>query len=513
MGGAGIVNADAAGGCPCASTPRQAGVISISPGTGTPRGRQPLSIPPLRPGMVARGRRVGGIAPGRDPLAGGGHGWGGGPGLSPCGNGPGGVTWSASTSLASFARLTDFDCAFQNARWVVHRDSDGVVAAVYAARGATGAKGLSLHLLSPTTKTWSTIQFEPGSLPYARLFGLDTGGEELRNPSIATDGTDFYIAAERATNSNRRIVALRLQWARGRETWSLLGQTVREEYCGLPSVVWDTVGPRLRIAFHANEPGAILRANTNIYLWEIDPTRPVSSRPELVDAADGTPMLPRSKDMASLSASDGRLVLAWRTVQQGAARGAPYKGVMAMTRGPLDRIPWARMPRVTVAGAPAENTNASDPCALALPDGRSLVGYWRNDLTSRFPEIRVSERGSRTLSWTMSGALAPALSPTGVEYHLFAHLEHDDCRVIGVWEGRQDPLNDLTQNGAYVSGSVGSPRWAVPSDAGYFEVPGTGEVALASSLFPGFCTGGGQLHLVWLDAITLTLRYASGVIG
>ncbi len=445
---------------------------------------------------------------------GGGRGWGGGPSLSPCGNGPGAVTWSSPVSITTFARRTDFDCAFQNARWIVHRGTDGVVAAVYAARGATGAKGLSVHLLSPTTKTWSTIQLEPGTLAYAQLFGSDTGSDELRNPSITTDGTDFYVAAERATGSDRNIVALRLQWARGRETWSLLGQTWHEVYCGLPSIVWDTVGPRLHIAFHACVRGVFPLTNTNIYLWSIDSNRPDGALPELVDAADGTVMLPRSKDMASLSTSDGRLVLAWRTVQQGAARGASYKGVMAMTRGPLDRSPWARAPRVTIAGAPAENTNASDPCALALPDGRSLVSYWRTNSLSSLPEIRVSERGSRTLAWTMSGSLAPAYTslPSQVAYHLFAHLERDDCRVIEVWEGRQGPLSDLTDNGSYVSGSVGSPPWAVPSDAGYFEVPGTGQVAAASSIYPGFCTGGGELHLVWLEETTLTLRYASGVI-
>ena len=34
----------------------------------------------------------------------------------------------------------------------------------------------------------------------------------------------------------------------------------------------------------------------------------------------------------------------------------------------------------------------------------------------------------------------------------------------------------------------------------------------SSSIYPGFCTGGGELHLVWLEETTLTLRYASGVI-
>ncbi len=425
------------------------------------------------------------------------------------------MTWSSPTSLATFSLFTDFDQSFQNARWVVRRSTDGTLAVVYSARDpVTRAKGLSLHLLNPTTNTWTSLRLERGSSAYARLFGLGSR-DELRSAAMTTDGTDFFVAAERDTGTDKSIVVLRVQWppVLG-ATWSLVGETVRVAHCGLPSIDWDTVGRRLLVAFHGTERGVVPVTNTNIYLWSIDPSRSLSTVPELVDAADGSRQLPRSKDMASVSTSEGRVVLAWRTIQQGAARGAPYKGVMAMARGPLDRTSWIGVPRATVAGWPVENTNASDPCALALPDGRGLVGYWRNDPTSSVPEIRVSERGSRALSWSMSGSLAPAFTslPSLARYHFFAHLERDDCRVIGVWEGRRYDLLTTASNGCYISGSVGSPQWAVPTDAGYFEVPGTGEVNSASSLFPGFCTGGGALHLVWLEQTTLTLQYASGVI-
>ena len=57
------------------------------------------------------------------------------------------------------------------------------------------------------------------------------------------------------------------------------------------------------------------------------------------------------------------------------------------------------------------------------------------------------------------------------------------------------------------------------SDAGYFEVPNTGQTAAIpnDALFPGFCTGGGLIHLVWLqndlNTPVATLNYATGVLA
>ena len=59
------------------------------------------------------------------------------------------------------------------------------------------------------------------------------------------------------------------------------------------------------------------------------------------------------------------------------------------------------------------------------------------------------------------------------------------------------------------------------SDAGYFEVPNTGQTATPpnDALFPGFCTGGGSIHLVWLQrdpntsTSIATLYYATGVLA
>lgn len=245
-------------------------------------------------------------------------------------------------------------------------------------------------------------------------------------------------------------------------------------------------------------------------------------RPELV--AECNPLLGqvRSKDMASVSVSGNRVLIAWRTTLLNASRGAPQYGVEAATRDRYGRLPWASVPRVNLAGLPGENTDASDPCALVLPDGTLLVSYWRQDRPYAPPQIRVSSKPAMARGWTRSGALAPMPVPgSGVRYHLFCHLEHDDCRVIGIWEGRQQPLGTQTGNGAYISGSRGRAKWEVPTDAGYFEVPGTGQgptkKTVSNALFPGFCTGGGEIHLVWLQTVPpspiATLYYATGVLA
>ncbi len=482
--------------------------LVIRPGTPVvpPAGPRSPSGAGLRgaPGQSGAGRLVG---PGL--------GLGSGGRLTPCAKGAPQPTWSAPTTLATLPSASDFDCCLQNARWIVRRESDGVVAVVYARTGLSG--GLVVHLYAPETGTWSTVSLGVGP-DLTRLFGADPSsfGQVLSRPAIATDGTDFYIAVQRRLNNGARSIAtLRLTWspASGRgdldlpssARWDLVDETSRELQCALPSIVWSASAGTPLLVYSGQEPGASSAEETNVYFREV-----FGRVSQLVDAWQTVGGVVRSKDMASISESDGRVVIAWRAVLQGGA-GNQSKGVMAAVANVRPRGGWSSVSRTTLAGYPKETLEASDPCALALPDGRSMVGYWRRDRGTQLPQPRVSSLGSLSM-WTMGGAMAPPGLPSGVQYHFFVHLEHDDCRVFGVWEGRRDTLSNPIQNGAYVSGSSGTPTWAVPTDAGYFEVPGTGEDVRSNALFPGFCTGGGALHLVWLETTNLTLRYATGVV-
>ena len=443
------------------------------------------------------------------------------------------IDWSGPESITDRAPDgtplefgANLSTCFNQSKWIAARSSTGTTAVVYAAdSGVLGSPRRDVVVwFKSGSGAWTGLTIAGGTNGRVRY-------SNFNYPCIACDGEAFWIACEARWELNRGpagtgIAVFRVSDEDG--SWkatladaaaSLGGDLHRPAIACYPSLGTSTSGAFAEssgpfVTWSGPSSTATDLRETSIWLrdsrlgstWEV-------GTPLSATASDGTVTL-WSQELASVSVGPVGLIVAWRSVT--------YASVADWLTGSADtddksvrtwQVPLALYSGATVtadaaapvltdlAGALLGEPPASDPSALALPNGTMLVGYQRADrLVRSDTNIRIDQTSdSSGTSWVGAvTASQPTTTPvTGVTYTsaFFPDLTYDSGgRVAATWEAKAgDPYT--TPMGA-LTRAIGTP-YAPPTTADDF-----GQVTGASdtrSNYPTCVFDGTSLHIAWLE--------------
>ena len=441
------------------------------------------------------------------------------------------INWSGPESITDRApdgsrlRFGDnFTTCFNQSKWIAARSSTGTTAVVYAADAGPpwdAHRDLVVKFKTGSGR-WSQLLIEGGTIGRVRYSNFNF-------PCIACDGEAFWIGCEASWEMNRGpagkgIAVFRVSDEDG--SWkatltdavaSAGGDLHRPAIAcypvrsGAARVLAENSGPF--VTYSGPSSTATDLRETSIWLrdsrlgstWEV-------GTPLSATASDGTVTL-WSQELASVAVGPMGLIVAWRSVTYASVadwltgsadtddKSVRTWQVPSRLYSPATVTADAAAPVLTdLAGALLGEPPASDPSALALPNGTVMVGYQRADAAGRSDTNILIDQTLDLSGASWAGAVTASQRTTTVSKvrytsAYFADLTYDSGgRVAATWEAKAGrpyvtPMGALTR----ASATAYSP----PTTADDFgQVTGAADTR---SNYPTCVFDGTSLRIAWLE--------------